>query len=102
VSNQPQGQIGVRYLLWLTTQNPIQRTGFVSQWAGASAQEANALVAGTTVEVSRFMQFPATLTKAQIQAFLQQDFVCQQAAFAAATQPGAFFGGFMDSVGWSF
>jgi hypothetical protein len=94
--------LNVHYLLWLTTAVPFTKTGTKSVWGGASSQENAALVAGTTIEVEKVQPFPNTLSKAQIQAFLQADFQAEQAALAGATQPGAFFGGFMDSVGWSF
>ena len=92
--------ITVRYLLWLTTVTPSPGTA-TSQWSGASTAENAALVIGTTVELSRSISLSSTVTKAQLEAAISQDFTAQQAAFAAAPAPGAFYGVVYDGTGWS-
>jgi hypothetical protein len=92
--------VTVRYLLWLTTVTPVPGTS-TSSWTGASLQENAALVNGTTVELSRSVTLSATVTKAQLEAAIQSDFTAQQAAFAAAPAPGAFYGVIYDGTGWS-
>jgi hypothetical protein len=94
------GTVSVRYLLWLTTVSPKPGSA-TSQWQNASTQENVALVTGTTVELLRSITVSATITKAQLEAAISQDFVAQQAAFAAAPAPGAFYGVIYDGTGWS-
>jgi hypothetical protein len=92
--------ITVRYLLWLTTVNPVAGTS-TSAWNGASIQENQAIASGTTVEISRSISLSATITKAQLEAAVALDFAAQQAAFVAAPAPGAFYGVVYDGTGWS-
>ena len=99
-TGQPQA-IEVRYALWLTTLIPVARPGVVSLWTGASAAENAAIAAGTTIEVVRGRDFPSTLTKAQIQGFLQAEFSAQQQYLQGQVQPGQFYGVFFDGTGWS-
>jgi hypothetical protein len=92
--------ITVKYLLWLTTVNPVAGTQ-TSAWVGASIAENQAIASGTTVELSRSINVSATITKAQLEAAISSDFTAQQAAFAAVPAPGAFFGVCYDGTGWS-
>jgi hypothetical protein len=97
---QANNTITVRYLLWLTTVTPFPATA-TSQWSGASTAENTAIVLGTTVELARSISLSSTVTKAQLEAAISQDFTAQQAAFAAAPAPGAFYGVIYDGTGWS-
>ncbi len=102
VSQGRDGHKSIRYLLWLTITIPVVRPiSTTSAWPGASAEENAALVAGTTVERQKLEEFPNTLTKVEVQSFLQKDYTAEQNALSAATQPGAFFGIFFDGTGWS-
>lgn len=92
--------ISVNYLLWLTTSTP-SAVSTLSAWKGASTQENSAILNGTTVELSRSVTFSTTITKAQLEAAIQQDFATQQAAFSAVPPPGAFYGVCFDGIGWS-
>jgi len=96
------GSLIINYLLWLTTTSPVSAPSFTTQFPGATAGEIAALQAGTTIEESYSVPFPNSLTKAQVELFLQSHASSRQAAFSAGTQPGAFFGTFFDSLtGWS-
>lgn len=100
VSNQS-GGINLRYILWLTTTQPVPSSGTVSQWTGASVQESSALTSGTTIEIGKSQFFPSSLSEAQIQAFIASDFSAQQTAISSAIQPGQFYGVYYDGSGWS-
>ena len=97
---QPNNTMTVAYALWLTTVNPVAGAN-TSRWTGASVQENQAIALGTTVELQRSITVSQTITKAQLEAAIQNDFIAQQAAFAAAPAPGAFFGVIYDGTGWS-
>lgn len=99
-TTQP-GAIQVQYALWLTTLYPVAKTNAVSVWSGASTQENAALAAGTTIEVVRSDSFPSTFVEASIEAFMASDYGATQAALAASTQPGQFYGVYYDGTGWS-
>lgn len=94
------------YLLWLTTVSPIPRPGSTSAWtavggsAGASAPQVSAIAAGNVIERNITRAFPAGTTIAQVQAVLQTDYTTQQAAIAAGTQPGAFYGFVWTGSAW--
>ena len=93
--------INVQYALWLTTLVPVPQPGAVSVWTGASAQENAAIAAGLVIEETRARDFPNTLTKAQIEGFLQAEFQAGQAYLQSVAQPGQFYGVFFDGTGWS-
>ena len=95
--------IVVRYLLWLTTTTPKPGSpnSPTSLWSGASGQENAAILAGTTVEILRTTTLSSTITKAQLEAAIQNDFTTAQAAFAASPAPGIFYGVAYDGTGWS-
>ncbi len=95
------GRMTIRYLLWLTTTQPIPLPSVQSSWVDASTAEVNAIQAGTTIEINDSMSLPSTLTKAQVQTVLANEFTARQAYLAGNVQPGQFFGVFEDSVGWS-
>lgn len=96
----------IHYLLWLTTLNPIPKTGGTSAWvaqngsAGASTAQVNALAAGSFLEKNISRAFPSTMTTAQIEVVLQNDYNTQQSAIAAGTQPGAFYGFVWTGSAW--
>jgi hypothetical protein len=96
----------VHYLLWLTTLNPIPKTGGTSAWVaqngsvGASTPQVNAIAAGAFIEKNISRAFPTTMTTAQIQVVLQNDYTTQQAALVAGTQPGAFYGFVWTGAAW--
>ncbi len=93
-------ELVVQYALWLTTAQPIPGPG-ASAWAGASAKEVAAIAAGFVVERVDTKSFAKGDAKAAVQAELQNEYSQQQAALAAAVQPGQFYGGYFDG-GWSF
>lgn len=107
VAQPTQAQFTVHYLLWLTTQSPIPSTGASSAWkagagsAGATTPQTNAIAAGAVIELNLFQSFPSTMSTAQMQTFVQNDYTTRQAALAANTQPGAFYGSVWDGVAWS-
>jgi len=102
-SFQTTNTIVVRYLLWLTTTTPKPSSpnSPTSLWSGASGQENAAILAGTTVEILRTTTLSSTITKAQLEAAIQNDFTTTQAAFSAAPAPGIFYGVAYDGTGWS-
>lgn len=93
-------ELQVQYAMWLTTAQPIPAAG-ASAWTGASAKEVAAIAAGFVIERIDTKSFAKGDTKAAVQQELQNEYNQQQAALAAATQPGQFYGGYFDS-GWSF
>jgi len=107
VSAPSQAIQSVRYILWLFTTNPVPKSGATSAWiatnksAGATTAQNNALAAGSFIEVGATENFPATMTTAQIQTFLQAAWTTQQQALANNTQPGAFYGSVWDGLAWS-
>jgi hypothetical protein len=96
----------IHYLMWLTTTTPIPSTGASSAWkvgagsAGASAAQNNALAAGNFIEVNQSVSFPSSLLTSEIQVFLQKDYTTRQAALAANTQPGTYYGSVWDGSAW--
>lgn len=96
----------VSYVLWLTTLAPLPKAGASSAWtatagsAGASTAQNNALAAGTFIEVFRSVAFPSSQTSAQMQTYVQNDWTSTQAAFAANTQPAAFYGFVWNGSAW--
>lgn len=107
-TQQPdQAHQAIHYLLWLTTITPIPNSGASSGWkagagsVGASAAQNSALTAGAFIEVNQTVSFPSSLTTAQVQVFLQNDYLTRQAALAANTQPGAFYGSVWDGTAWT-
>lgn len=99
-----QNQIGVHRLYWLTTTAPVPGSGSV--WtakagsAGASTAQSSAVAAGNFIEVNVSDSFPASLTTAQIQTAMQNDYNTRQANLAAISQPAAYFGSIWDGSGW--
>lgn len=91
-----EGTTSVRYVLWITTTVPVPRPGTISIWPGASAAENAAIAAGTTIEISAYLQVPQGSTKAQIQTRLQTIFTQAQGEVQATPQ-GCFF----DGTTWS-
>lgn len=106
VAQPNQAQQTVHYLLWLTTTKPIPRSGAASAWvagagsAGASSEQNAAISAGNFLEVNLYQTFPSSMTNAQIQTFLQNDYTTRQAALAANTQPGTYYGSVWDGLSW--
>jgi len=102
-SFQTTNTIVVRYLLWLTTTTPKPSSpnSPTSLWSGASGQENAAILAGTTVEILRTTTLSSIITKAQLEAAIQNDFTATQAAFSMAPAPGIFYGVAYDGTGWS-
>jgi hypothetical protein len=106
VSQPSQAQQTIHYLLWLTTLTPLPRAA-TSAWTagsasvGATTAQNNALASGSFIEVNLSQTFPSSLTTAQIQTFLQNDYTTRQAALAANTQPGAFYGSVWDGTAWT-
>lgn len=101
-TQQPLGvpEITVNYILWLTTQKPVPVTA-TSAWSGAGAAEVAAIGAGYFIERQGSKQFAQGDTTAAIQTELLNEHTAQQGALAAGVQPGAYYGVFADSVGWS-
>jgi hypothetical protein len=97
------GLVGVVCLFWLTVPagSELLKPSAGSAWVGASAGEISALQNGTVIEEFFQPQFPATLTKAQIEAQLLAVYTARQAAFTAGTKPGQYFGVFCDAGVWS-
>jgi hypothetical protein len=94
------------YVLWLTTLTPLPKAGAVSAWtptatsAGASTAQTSALAAGSFIEVARAVTFPQSTLIADVQTYMQNDYTSTQAALAANTQPGAFYGFVWTGSGW--
>jgi hypothetical protein len=60
----------------------------------------NAIAAGSLLEKNISRAFPATMTTAQIEVVLQNDYNTQQSAIAGGTQPGAFYGFVWNGTAW--
>jgi len=101
-----QSQQVIHYVMWLTTQTPMPHGSAASAWtaggasAGPSQAQTNALSAGYFIEVPRTVSFPMSLPLVQIQTYVQNDYTASQAALAANTQPGAFYGSVWDGAAW--
>ena len=98
--------INVTYLLWNTTTQGLANSALTSLFSGAGdatfAAELTAIKAGTTIETPRSVSFPNTLSAAQIQTFVNADWLAQQNNLAAGVQPGQFYGAYCDAAGCSF
>ena len=104
VAKGPGGDNNVSFLMWLAVASgrEVPIPGAVSQWTGASAAENTAIAAGQVIEEPYSIQYPVTMTKAQIEADLVSRFTARQAQIAALPNPNQFFGVFFDSAtGWS-
>lgn len=106
VQQPNQSQQTIHYLLWLTTVKPIPKSGAGSAWiagagsVGASPEQIAAMAAGNLIEQGFVYTCPVTLTTAQVQAYLQNDYTTRQAALVANTQPGQYYGSVWDGSGW--
>lgn len=104
VSQPSAAQMNVHYLLWLTTTSGIG--GGSTSWrsvaasAGPTTAQSAAVAAGNFIEVNLTNSFPSTLTSAQLQTYMQNDYSTRQAALASNTQPAAYYGVIYDGSGW--
>jgi hypothetical protein len=95
----------VTYALWVTTLTPLPRSGATSAWTnaigtGATTAQNNALASGAFVELVTSFPFPASTTTATMQTIVQNAWTSAQAALAATTQPGAFYGFVWNGSTW--
>lgn len=107
VQQPTQAQQVIHYLLWLTTTTPLPTVGASSSWkagglsAGATSAMNNAIAAGSFIELNLSRGYPSSMTTTQIQTDLQADYTTRQAALAANTQPGTYYGSVWDGASWT-
>lgn len=94
------GGYQVSYLLWETTITPVVNSSLTSAWSGASTAEVNAIKAGNVIEIPGIIFFPTGTSLASAESTLALIYSTAQGALAASVQPGAFFGNYLDGVGW--
>lgn len=98
-ANPAAATVTLNYLYWFTTAypNPLS-SSTVSAWAGASAAENAALVAGTTVETYGSLTIPANTAAATVQTMVISQYNAMQAGFAGYLLAGGYW---WNGVSWA-
>lgn len=93
--------VDYRIAFWYPITAGVATTSLGSVWAGASAAENNAILAGTVVEETFSYAFPVGTPATAIKPVLQQVWIDRNAQIGGIG-PNIFFGVFFDSIsGWS-
>ncbi len=100
--NPQNATVTISYIFWFTTVTPVPlpcaTTCPTSSWAGASAAENAALVAGTTVEVAGSVAVAASTSAATIQTTVQGQYSAVQTGYGAGLLSG--YGYWYNGTAW--